>query len=238
MSEEAKSRRERLLTQLLAGDIGYDDEQVKEMLEKSHEFRAELEGLRRVHTRLKSEDAEREAVLDALEKEPCPALEADLESSFRKIAATPSGKLRMDDERSRSARKSRIWPLITAAAVLIALIWVPWGDVANKLRPASDQWLGDPKEIECLSPQGPVSDYGTFRWSPPTDLAIDSYRLRFLEKKASGEEVVFKELSRLRATEYTPAFELPDHIIWRVLGYNRSKAIIAQGEEEAYRIGR
>lgn len=243
--DDADRQIDSVLEDLVVGNITPDDPRVRRLLETSERFRREWMSLQQVQDRLRIEDEERDAILDEIRSSSMPE-DSRLSSAFRHIAASSASAPVSRDESGepapaiRQSVRSRRWQtysIVAAAAILVAVIWIPWSDLLSPdPRGGGEQWVGpDLPLLVDLEPRGAVSAeaYRRFRWRAPENLNIEYYQVRILERDEGGELRPFKESTKLRTNSYEARFELPPRIRWHVRALDVAGVVVAQGEADA-----
>lgn len=201
---------ERLLEQVVAGDVAPDAPHVRNECDRSPAFARELDAAIALIRRLESvaNDA-REDIEDARQESSVPGEDA--------IADTVRERLRKGRAGASTARRSVLQStvaILALAAVLgLAIVFIG-NDESATSPPAPPHYLGD--ALQCVAPRGNDADFRVFRfngilpkgaWFEVVILAQDgtelirSHRLDVNEFLLSDEQV--------RA--------LPDEIEWQVL---------------------
>jgi len=153
---------------------------------------------------------------------------AELTSPEQEQAARASmlAIMRSHPARTNERKRRSLVPLLSAAAVLLALGMALWFTRAGDSAPVS---LG-PGGIRILAPRGAVPSFPTFLWEGELPTG-GSYMLRILNEE--GQEVVKK---RLEVSHWSPeGVSLPERIRWEVHVVDRMSEPLSSDAAEAWR---
>jgi len=212
---ELTSAEERLLQQLVTGELTFADDDVRRAL-LNEAFQREVEALLGVQATFDALGAPLRASQRA---DDVPAFAGAGELAGELVARLAGdAPASVDDvtERARPRVARRSW-LVAAAAVVIALLFVArfeWPRGAD-----ADRRLG--QQLELLHPQGTCEQYAPFRWD-----YIEGFQGWYTIEIFDEQGTLVDEQRDLESTEWSPAGERtsmwPKRIVWAVACFSTS----------------
>lgn len=225
MSSTLTPEDERVLEQVLTGDLSAEDPAVVERCAESPAFRRALEEAQHTQQRLRGIRIDLDRLL---EQADAAASGEDRELVRRSVAAMSAG-----------SRDRRPWPLwlALAAGLLLGALWVraSWfGSPRDSVAPpAPSGMLADER---AMQPSGEVPDYGRFE----VDVELEAWwSIEFVVYDRDGQEIL--RSAALESPQWSPDSEalstlneLP-HIRWSYSVLDDAGEVRSGGEASAWR---
>ena len=198
---------ERILAQVLVGDLDRNAPEVSTLVAECDECRANLEELTGLAALMEDEGAEERELLASLDYDRT-APGSDLVAPFfeARVAELPD-----------PAPRPLTWLRVAAAAAILVSVglWLMGKRLGVEAGPDQRVLLGG-SALEFTGAVGDVADYATVRWQERNQSSASGYEITIFDATSDAERLPVVETLRVDQAEWTPTDEqlrsLPDAI--------------------------